>query len=333
MKPEKLLTNIIILMLCANSLKAQEDTLAMVTNNINENVAAPVKADFTSYSKLEDTYIATPVLQMSKGEQQAILVKINNKDTEQVTKRWKKAMNPKGLKDAFNQSPKVDKDRAEYHVTGVVIEEISGDTLEIYSTIYNEEDKTVITTFFERNGVFLSENNALPEFKAAQAYVREFAIDSYKNAIKEDIKNQDKIVSDLKGQLKKLDKDNLKNEKSIAKNTSEISTIESEIKINLADQSRFEEPISNQKGVLLATTDDEAKKVEKAKLKELESDKKKLQKENKKMHSKIAKLKNEIDRYKNNISQNEASKELINSEISNYKQIKLQIEKKLRDMK
>lgn len=245
-----------------------------------------------------------------------------------VTKTWEKYLG-QGTKE------KVTFENGEFVILSKEYEKISATPINIYSYIKEYDRELLLVCAIEKDGEFVSRDMDEEIYIPAKKYVRDFAVESYQEAVADQIKDEEKTLKKMEGE-----KNHLLNQKestlfNINQYERNIVTKQDEITLNKMDQSNKVLQIQAQKELILKLANageeeqDEAEKV----LKDLEKDFKKLQKANENLHQ-------DIDNYESYIRQEEISLAEIESEMKfvqldiddqEYKVRKLQ--QKLEDIK
>ena len=140
-----------------------------------------------------------------------------------------------------------------------------------------------------------------------QAFLRNFAIDQFRNAVKNELSLEQKKLQILEQNLIDLDQDNERFENKIKANERIIERSENEIKTNKELQELKSTTIMQQQKVLATyMNESDQRNVEEKKLKALQKEKKKLEKEDETLHEDIEDKERDNKELKKQIDQNES---------------------------
>ncbi|MDN5199792.1 hypothetical protein QQ008_00420 [Fulvivirgaceae bacterium BMA10] len=262
-------------------------------------------------------------MEMSKGSQPGITMQIPQASVEDVKKQWLKHIQA-------NRKNKAQIAGDEIVLTNTLLTEVSEDSLNIYSKINENMSGTNLVLFLEQNDQFISEELDKAKYEATVKMMRDFGVESYKNAVKDELKEEKKILKDLRNDLNKLQNENEKLHKKISENELGIINKQSDIKLNsLNEESKIEEIYEQSK--VVGAAEGEAKKEANKDLKSLKRERKKMQKKNKRMHNKIVDNRGEIEKTKEaiveNLSEQDLQKEKIKKQLSRVKSIEEKLSK------
>jgi hypothetical protein len=270
---------------------------------------------------------------MSKGTQPCYVVDIPQADLKIVQQNWIKKLQ-EGIK------IKVKVVNQELILAGVVKNEFSNDTVNIYSLlIQREEARIILNVFVEFNGIFFAPKEDKTDLASDKIdnniknYVRSFAVEQYKAAVANDLVGEQKFLENQQDELKKLEKDeenmikdNSSLENDIDKTEREISEIERNI--TLKDQ----EIQSNNTSILTLTSDAD-KKASQEKQKGLEKEKNQLEKSRSKAKDNISDDKSKIEKNNKDIEDSKKDQETKKEEIVKQTEVVTQVQALLNGIK
>ncbi len=232
----------------------------------------------------ENIMVITTEKSMSRGKQPGFSVIIPQAKLKDVTSDWKKYVKQKGKSDYKERDD-------EYILYKTVIPEINSDSVILYTTFSALADTAVELTSFicSKDSVFFGSAGGDEETaKNYNTFVRNFAVNEYRNAVQEELKNEQRKLELLEDDLANLEKDNERSENKIHSNERTNDRIKDEIKGNLKLQEIKSSAISEQQAVVATYIEkSDLKKAEEKKLKEMEKEKKKLQNQNENLHKDI----------------------------------------------
>ena len=219
----------------------------------------------------------------SIGEVPAFVSFIPEANYAQVAKAWEKYLE-QGTKE------NVLFENGEYVILSKAYEKVSSTPLNIYAYLKEYERELLLVCAIQMNGEFISKEMDEEIYIPAKKYVRDFAVESYKNAVSDKIKEEEKVLKKLesdKNQLT-LQKENILS--SINQYERNTITKQDDITLNKLDLSNKVIQIQAQKELILqlANAGEEAQEEAEKVLKDMEKDFKKLQKANENLHQDIA---------------------------------------------
>lgn len=150
----------------------------------------------------ENLEVKLAQLAIDSGMQPAFVVDIPQAESKNAIKIWEDRLVPKDLFSTFKKLPKMEKeDKDKWFISGVVIDEISPDTLKIYTRINSYKGGISFSTLFKTDQGFIGSDTGNSELnQRAMAYVRANAVEIYRQAVQDEL-------DELKKELKKMEKD------------------------------------------------------------------------------------------------------------------------------
>jgi len=270
--------------------------------------------------------------QMSKGVQTCYLVEIPQADLKIVQQNWIKKLQS-GIK------TKVKEVNQELILEHIVKNEITGDTINIYSLLIDKTDRIVLNVFIQIGDVFFVPKEDKTDLASDKIdnniinYIRSFAVEQYKLAVTSEFEGEEKVLEGMQDDLEKLQKesenltkDNSSLENDIEKTEREIKDIESDIEMKNKD-------IQSHNTSMLTISSDADKKLAGEKQKELEKEKKQLEKNRSRAKDQVSSYKNNIDKNNNEIKENQKLQEDKNTEITEQTEVVAKVKAKLEGIK
>jgi len=291
----------------------------------NSLVAEAQQNEFGAYAVTVDDITKT----ISKGPQPGFKVDVYQAEKKEIENQWSRAIRQ-------DTKSKVENLNNELFITGTILKSISVKPVNVYSIINQYEDHIELNAFFE-DSIFLTKEKSETEYLAARKFLRDFAVEAYREAVQKEVKAEEKKLSDLESDLDNLAKENDKLHKRINEKERSISSDKDKIATSELDQERVRKLVQAQKGevsnVKATGSSEEVVKAAEKKLKELESEVSKLEKQEDNLHKDIDKSQAEIREAQRNISDNEHSMELKRGEITKQKEVVYARQKKLESIK
>jgi hypothetical protein len=265
---------------------------------------------------------------MSKGTQP-----IPDAKLESVKKDWMKLIRQ-------NTKSKVVELGSEISIKGTLINEICNKPINIYSAIVGEYSVIRLVSTFEIDSVFfeLNETNSTMEndkkHNSIKDFMRNFAVDQYKNAVKDQVDNEENMLGSLNNEFKALNKQVEADRKEIIENEQEIKNAQDAIASYEKENERKMEAIDAKKEANEAIKDDpELRKIAKTQLKELQKEKISIENNLEKEQKDIVKYQTNIEELNRAIENNLKLIEEKKTEITNQENIVKQVNTKLNGIK
>ncbi len=167
---------------------------------------------------------------MSQGSNNAFTIELRKTEAKEVEKAWIKYLKDfDGKVKKAKKSPEVFADNSE-------IKAMSSNTVDIYSTAKQSGENTTLTVWFDLGGAYLNSSMHGDKVAVAEKILNEFALSVSRASIEEDLKEQEKILKKLNGDMKDLKKDKEDYEDEIAKCEKKIAEAKEGIKENAGAQ-------------------------------------------------------------------------------------------------
>jgi hypothetical protein len=262
---------------------------------------------------------------MSKGEHPGIQLDIPEVTADDIQRDLEKRIKSK-TKSKFVKSGN------ETSIEQTTIKEISETPLNVFVQVTPLDSGTRVTTHMEDQGKFIGEAEG-DKYAKMKTFMRDFGIDVYKEEVSGQVRVQEKVLKDLEGSLDKLKKQNEKMHAYIKENEATIVNSEVDIKSNARQQEVKDEEILQQRGVVNATADKEARKVEDKKLNSLEREKNNLRDGINSLNKKIVKSRANIEELEDEIEVNLQEQELVKEKITEQRALVKALEGKLERIK
>ncbi len=181
---------------------------------------------------------------MSHGSQNAFSLELRQTLQKDVQKAWEKY-----IKD-YKGKVKFDKKKGETFADDCEIKDMSTNTVDVYSSLRQSGDNTILTVWFDLGGAYLNSQMHGDKISIAKKLLNEFALSVSRASVEEDLKEQEKILKDLEKDLKKQKKDKENLEDDIKKYEQKILEAKQAIKENLELQKDTEVKISAQEKIV-----------------------------------------------------------------------------------
>lgn len=201
-----------------------------------------------------------------------VQVRIPEASYELVEEMWIKALE-KGTKSDVSEAQ-----NGEISIFGAYIKAAGDDPVNIFSQIIPRDSIVELNACIEvKRNEFITENLYESEFNQLKAYMHDFGKEVYTEVVKDQIKAEEDVLSDLEKELKQLQNDQEQMEKQISKEEHKIDVSEDDIRTLESDLAVKNEEIARAKVELSSAGDDPVQKASlKDVLKGLEKDRKKI---------------------------------------------------------
>ena len=238
-------------------------------------------------------------LKIGNGMVPAIAVVIPEVEYEKTLTSWIK------LLESVTKS-KVITENAEMTIFGAIIKDITENPLNVYSKLIDRDSAIYLSAAFElKKDQYIERATGEAEVVRAKSVLFNFAKERYIDLVAEEVKAEEKKLSDLEKELGSLEKDQSGMEKSIRTSNKKISTENEKLIALDGELSRISATITDQRN-LLSSMEEGDLKVEKEKyIKELESKRKKTQKAIESSEKRISKAEKNIDKANRDIPRND----------------------------
>ena len=198
----------------------------------------------------------------SKGFQNGFSAIIPNAKLKDVVSGWKKYIHQKN-------KVSIKEIDGEYFLAKTIIPEISTDSLMMYSLFIPNPTNVEIISFVSSDDInFYSFSSNSTLSLSISEFIRNFAANEYRNVVKDELSDEQKILKKLEEDLQGLDNENVRFEKKIKSNERANDRTKDEIKSNLQLQDLKSESILQQQKILATyLTQSEQKSNEEKKIK------------------------------------------------------------------
>ncbi len=257
----------------------------------------------------------------SKGIKPCFEVAIPQATSKDAIKLWEKALVPPGILNVFKKTPKLEKQKDEWVMSGVEVSQVSAGAMNVIARFTELKDRVFVMAFFEANGIFIGEQRSA-DTASASAFVRDYALTVYRDAVEKELSEEKRKLKDLERGQKKYE-----NQKS---------SYEARIKDLKSDQLTLEAQLKEQR---MRLNSDDALLIpmsgsgQTASPGDLKARQEALQKEVKSNEKDLNKIERKISQNEKKIRQNLRSQSDILSKIESQKAVVRGVEQKLRNIR
>lgn len=172
------------------------------------------------------------------GSHNALIVNIYEADEDLILKEWKRLMKDYDAKVTSKKETFAD---------DAMIKNLSPNTVDIYAyTEKNSDGDFNLVVAFDLGGAYLSSSQHSDKYRTAEKILREFAVSTAKEAIKDQLKDEEHNLSRMEKEQQTLERDKEKLLKDIEDYKQKISKAEDDIKTNEKDQETKKAEIGKQ---------------------------------------------------------------------------------------
>ncbi|MEO6884179.1 MAG: hypothetical protein ABI199_09160 [Bacteroidia bacterium] len=179
---------------------------------------------------------------IGNGTNNALVVSIYGASIKDIEHEWKSMMKDYGAKVSTKDGVFAD---------NAVIKQMGNNTVDIYEKSEDKKNGEVkFMVAFDLGGAYLSSSAQSDKYKIAEKIVHDFAVKMTREAIEEQLKQQQKALNKLNDQQKDLVHDNDKMNKDIKNYQDKIKNDQDALVKNKADQEKKQQEINGQQKVV-----------------------------------------------------------------------------------
>jgi hypothetical protein len=280
-------------------------------------------------SAQQQILIVQSIQPCSKGEQPSYQLLVPQAKLKTVETAWKQYLKNKS-------KGKPEEQNGEWIIYGAVNKNVAPEGFNVFSKLLETTEGVILTAWFMRSdSSFISRETAADKTLAVEKYLHDFAVIAYREAVKDELAEENKKLSALENDLEQLIKDEEKANKKINEAQRSINRTKTEIRTNENDQKLKSDQIAKQKLTVesLKSTPGEAQKKSEKTLKQMENELKKLINANEKLHKQIDKWEKEIREEGRNIEKSKQDQYQKRSDIDKQKFLVKSLTDKLNNIK
>ncbi len=186
----------------------------------------------------------------SVGRVDVMIANIYEADKKYVEKAWKKLMK--------RYSGKVTS-KSEIVATDVIIKRMMGNKrVDVYAIVKDgSEGIVLIEVAIDLGGAYLSKSTHPEKYKEAKAILRDFAVEVSKEAVREQIGDQEKLLGKYQNEQEKLVKENVNLKNSIEEYKKKIQDAEQAILDNEKAQEQQKKEVEAQRKIVIGLSEKE----------------------------------------------------------------------------
>ncbi len=228
-------------------------------------------------------------MKTADGSKEALNLIIPEVAMDLVKKDWYKTIK-KSTKSDVNEIGN------SYSAYGVSIKNISSEPLDVQLDFSDKQEGVFVAAVFQKDSAVINKDNHPQIYASVESYLKRYGLETYKDKVRSDIKEEEKVYRDMKKELDKLIKKNEKEHKKISDNKLLIDAAEDELKLNDHEREQALENIQNKRNRVRQVSGKEAVKIAKKDVKRAVNKKKDLEKDRKKTYRSIVEYKSDIER-------------------------------------
>lgn len=164
----------------------------------------------------------------SQGVQSAFEVIVPQATVDDAVKLWEKTVSPGGL---LSKSPKMENIKDEWIIRNIIIDDISPDPFTSITQVSSFPGNIYVRIFLQNEEGFLgSPESSTQAADAAAGYIRNYAVELYKQAVEKELKEEEKKLNELENEYNKMSRQNKSYDKKISKAEKEESSLRGDLK-------------------------------------------------------------------------------------------------------
>ncbi len=218
---------------------------------------------------------------------------------------------------------------AEYSIDSVFIKQIAEEPVNIASSFMQKENGVEMIAAINYKGQYIDSSKQTLNERASN-YIRNFAVEQYRDAVKEELESEKNKLELLNQQLDQLVKENTKYKKNIASYNNDTLDLKQDIQMqSKLKEARNQEILQQEMNVARAKSDPVKYKEQKKKLAEMKQDTKQISNKIKRDEREIVSIVSDIESARRQISLNEQDQEKQKGAIESQMQLVEKINLKL----
>ena len=261
---------------------------------------------------------------LGENQYDGVVVDIPEVNIEQVKNEWVKIIE-KGTKSSV-----VEAENGEVSIFGAYIKTISENPINIFCQFVSQDSAVRLRTSVElRRDFYITESASESEYNQLKEYVHDFAKNEYIIVVKEDLKRETKKLQDLEDELKSLQSDKARLDRSIQDNENSILTSNDALLILNSDLELKNQELLSHKEALNKAQNDLVKADLEEKIGAIEKEKNKILNTIEKENKNIARSRSDIEDAQNNIQTNIGQQGSKSAEVESQRSVVIHLESKL----
>ncbi|HKK78990.1 MAG TPA: hypothetical protein VJ933_05145 [Phaeodactylibacter sp.] len=202
---------------------------------------------FISSHGLQAQVFSEATRPMSQGNHNSFLVDFRIGEAEDIADIWQDYQ-----KDFDARKPKKDRKTEEYFADNAVIESISDNTIDIYSTVEGKGKAggATVTIWFNLGGAYLSSKRHPERLEATQAWLQGFKNRVLQNYAEDALEAEEDKLDDLEDELKELEKERKDAEKEVAELEEALNEAKAKVKETIEAIGAKKEAVHQQRKVV-----------------------------------------------------------------------------------
>lgn len=166
--------------------------------------------------------------QTSLGLQPAYEVEIPQATSRDAIRILERKLVPGGIASMFSKKPKFVQEKDEWIMRGVSVKLISNTPLNIFSQVTEFPEQILVKLFFQEGEVFIGKDSLNVSTRDAKNFVREFAVEVYRDAVGKELSGEQNILRSLERDLRQMGRKQSSNERKISNLKSNNQDLRSE---------------------------------------------------------------------------------------------------------
>jgi hypothetical protein len=178
----------------------------------------------------QDLSVGIMERQTSQGLQPAFETEIPQASGNDAIKILESKLVNKGLFSLFSRNPKFVQEKDEWIMREVTVKQISSDPLTVYAQVTEFPEKIFVKLFFKEGEQFIGRDSLNVKTGDTRKFVREFAVEVYRDAVGNELKDEENKLRSLERDLKQMGRRLSSNERKVSNLRSDNQEMRSEIR-------------------------------------------------------------------------------------------------------
>ena len=167
----------------------------------------------------------------SQGLQPAFEVEIPQAKENDAINILQKTLAPSGILNIFSKKPRLVQVKDEWIMNDVELNKISNKPLNVYAQVSSFPERIYVKIFFQEDQTFIGSSEPMSaKTEDARRFVRDYAVEVYRNAVESELRYEQGILRSLEQDLSKMGRKNSSNDRKISNMKSDNADMKNEIR-------------------------------------------------------------------------------------------------------
>jgi len=164
----------------------------------------------------------------SKGLQPAFEVEVPQAQADDAIQILENTLSPKRFLGIFKKRQRLVQEKDEWIMRNVEIKNIASEPLSVYAQVTSFPERIFVRLFFEGDQGFVGSSESTINPDRTSQYVRDYGVSVYRDAVEQELKREEGILSQMQNDLKKMGRKQSNTDKRISNMRSSIVELERE---------------------------------------------------------------------------------------------------------